>query len=663
MADKKATLLLQLKDKASKQMGKVGSALQGLKKHWLGITVAVGAFVAVGADMVRAFIKQENAVEKLNISLKNQGITSKETSKEIQSYASALQKVTTVGDEVILEQQALLVSFGLTGRELEITTKAALDLSAGLGIDLKAATLLLGKAFTGETSALSRYGIKIEEGLDESEKFTAVMGELNRMFGGAAQARLNTFSGRMENLGNRVGDLKEKIGQQLIPVLETWAKWADKLVTLLEKVTGALDEQSSAVTLQLKMADRQREAVIKAVIRKLEEKEATDSLTASEKERLENARRLIGVIEEKAAAEVQANTRIVESHVATDEELKIIEEAKKQRDLEAKEARELDEELEAETSLAKLFERDTQKLRLEQLFTSGRAKILNKFLTDTEKAELIDHIKRLKEAGKFSKARLIEDKFFHDASVRQAEEERIRQEEIMALRKQAFTNFLTSLSTLQSSKNKMMAQVGKAAAIALATIDTYKAATGAFAALAGIPIVGPALGAAAAAAAITAGLANVAKIQGVPLQAGGIVRPTRGGTIAQIGEAGSAEAIIPLDDDRAREELGGVFGGPNITINAGVIVGGDLQVLTSFDYRFPLTANDQVFGSIFLDVGTVEDTLNIHSGNIRVVPGVELRVNIPQLGPIPIAIGLGFPVQHAPGDDIRNFHFYVGVSH
>jgi len=54
--------------------------------------------------------------------------------------------------------------------------------------------------------------------------------------------------------------------------------------------------------------------------------------------------------------------------------------------------------------------------------------------------------------------------------------------------------------------------VGKAAAVASATINTYQAATGAFAALSPIPVVGPALGAAAAAAAVVAGFANVKKI-------------------------------------------------------------------------------------------------------------------------------------------------------
>jgi len=54
--------------------------------------------------------------------------------------------------------------------------------------------------------------------------------------------------------------------------------------------------------------------------------------------------------------------------------------------------------------------------------------------------------------------------------------------------------------------------VFKAFAIAETVIKTYEAAQGAYASLAGIPIVGPALGAAAAAAAIAAGMARVAAI-------------------------------------------------------------------------------------------------------------------------------------------------------
>ena len=69
-----------------------------------------------------------------------------------------------------------------------------------------------------------------------------------------------------------------------------------------------------------------------------------------------------------------------------------------------------------------------------------------------------------------------------------------------------------SLSSILGEESK----AGKAFAIAQATIDTYKAANAAYASMAGIPVVGPGLGAAAAAAAVLAGVANVKKILEVP---------------------------------------------------------------------------------------------------------------------------------------------------
>jgi len=98
-----------------------------------------------------------------------------------------------------------------------------------------------------------------------------------------------------------------------------------------------------------------------------------------------------------------------------------------------------------------------------------------------------------------------------------AQEERLRTAE----------TFFGHLSGLQNSENKKQARIGRAAAIAGATIDTYKAATGAYASLAGVPYVGPALGAAAAAAAISVGLANVQRIRNAgSFQDGGVVPGT-----------------------------------------------------------------------------------------------------------------------------------------
>lgn len=91
-------------------------------------------------------------------------------------------------------------------------------------------------------------------------------------------------------------------------------------------------------------------------------------------------------------------------------------------------------------------------------------------------------------------------------------------------------------------------EIYKASAIVTATIDTYKAATGAYAAMSSVPLVGPYLAPIAAGAAITAGLANIAAIAGAREQGGGM----RGGSAYQMAERGKAEVIVPAGNSRAR---------------------------------------------------------------------------------------------------------------
>jgi len=73
------------------------------------------------------------------------------------------------------------------------------------------------------------------------------------------------------------------------------------------------------------------------------------------------------------------------------------------------------------------------------------------------------------------------------------------------------SNALGGLSAIIGQESK----VGKAAAIAQTGIDTFQAAQASFKSLAGIPVVGPALGAAAAGAAIAAGFANIKQINAI----------------------------------------------------------------------------------------------------------------------------------------------------
>jgi hypothetical protein len=93
---------------------------------------------------------------------------------------------------------------------------------------------------------------------------------------------------------------------------------------------------------------------------------------------------------------------------------------------------------------------------------------------------------------------------------------------------QAFQDGLTTIANLAelfAGKNRKQQKIAfdiqKAANIANATIDTYKAAQAAYASLSGVPVIGPVLGAAAAGVAVSAGLLNVKRIATTNFDGGG----------------------------------------------------------------------------------------------------------------------------------------------
>lgn len=523
MAQGEATLIVRLIDKASAGLKGVSGGLDALKRNWIAVTGAIAGATAVIATSLRAFAEQELAVNKLNQALKNQGLFSKTASQDLLNFASALQKTTTFSDETIIGMQALLTTFGLAGQPLKDTTKAALDLATGLGIDLRTATLILGKAAVGETSTLARYGIKISENIPVSERFAAVLDQVNARFSGAAVAATNTYAGQVEQLKNKFNDLQEMVGEFLLPVAQKWASWIGSAIDKIQSLTGAQRDNQSVNQISIAQLSEERAALReKAEIMKEQRGMATKQFSD-----VANEIRLKTDLINKLKEESEVRTATGGGAVTPDKIPEALDEA-------------------AERERQSLEARAQQRIESE-MFTAEQLKIIE---DQRLQSQLIG-------AGLYDKAvelnRVVNARDAADAQ------------------KKIFGD----LATFKNSKSKEMAAVGKSAAVAQATIDTYSGASGAFKALAGIPIVGPALATAAAAAAIAAGLGRVAAIQGVPLAHGGVVLPTGGGTIARIGEAGGAEAVIPLDDRRAseriRESIGG--GDTHITINVGTLTG------------------------------------------------------------------------------------------
>ena len=150
------------------------------------------------------------------------------------------------------------------------------------------------------------------------------------------------------------------------------------------------------------------------------------------------------------------------------------------------------------------------------------------------------------------KAKEDKAKEFYDRGIISEQE---YQNALLQIAQQADEKRLDSYSkTLSDTTSSLKSALGegnalyKAAAITETVINTYKAATAAYSALAPIPIIGPALGVAAAAAAVAAGAANVAKIRSAREQ-GGTLSAGQASTIA---ERGKPEVIMPASASRVR---------------------------------------------------------------------------------------------------------------
>ena len=91
----------------------------------------------------------------------------------------------------------------------------------------------------------------------------------------------------------------------------------------------------------------------------------------------------------------------------------------------------------------------------------------------------------------------------------------------------------------------------------------------------------------------------------------------------------------------------------------GVNVGGVWTGISSVEYQFPWTANDQLSQVVFCDFGTVEQNYTLTQ--MRAAVGTGVRVLIPQLfKQVPLAFDIAFPVVKAEGDRTRYFTFFIG---
>lgn len=231
----------EYRDKLKKAPGAAKSAFSSM-------AVAVGNIAADMAKKAAAFVggqlkstltlwqTQEDAVDSLNDALRLSG-AGEGWSDRLQKAASDLQAYTSYGDEATLSTMALGLNMDIAASQIEDVTKAAMGLAKSYNMDVNTTMMLFAKANKGMTSALSRYGIVVDQTKSKEEQFNEILRQSKALF---ENAEADTLSEKIAQVGNAFGDVKERIGEivakafRFDEIAEKLTKWLSDIAQYMQ---------------------------------------------------------------------------------------------------------------------------------------------------------------------------------------------------------------------------------------------------------------------------------------------------------------------------------------------------------------------------------------------------------------------------------------------
>ena len=191
---------------------KAAAAVGGAFAAYFAAKNIIGFFSA-GIDGAQ---KQEDAMRRLQTAMEQSGEFTDEAAKKFNDFAGEMEKTTRFGDDVVLSQLAMAKSFGLSNDQAQELVKTAADLATRTGDTLDGAVEKLGKTYTGTAGALGKT-IPAMKGLTQEQlKNGEAVRMLGKMYAGAAQDDIKTFSGAVLQAQNAFANVGEAFGTIII---------------------------------------------------------------------------------------------------------------------------------------------------------------------------------------------------------------------------------------------------------------------------------------------------------------------------------------------------------------------------------------------------------------------------------------------------------------
>jgi len=259
MQEQNVKITVTAEDRASGPIKNVESALGGLEK---GTSKAGGAMyslghaaeVAVGTmataittygiaavqnlnrEMVKLSLEQSKFQSQTANLLKNAGIQS--YSKQVEKVIGQHSELTSMDDISIRKSFNNLITVTKDYERSLKLLSAAEDYASAQGIELESATKQVAMALSGSTSTLEQNGVVLDalsmKSMTVAQKMDYLAKQMEKSFGGSAEALRNSTAGIFANFQNQLQNLKTIFGNELTgaiaPALENIANKISKMI-------------------------------------------------------------------------------------------------------------------------------------------------------------------------------------------------------------------------------------------------------------------------------------------------------------------------------------------------------------------------------------------------------------------------------------------------
>jgi hypothetical protein len=231
------------KDVSSKAEGhisqKLGTALQLVGGLAVGAAAALGGMIV---DGIKGAAEGEAAMAQLAAVIESTGNAAGVSKDHLKALADQMQLTTKFTAEQVTATQSMLLTFtniSSKGGVFDQATQLALDMAQAMGGEASDKALMLGKALNAPAeglSALTRVGVTfteeqknlvkslVETG-DTAGAQKVILQELQKEFGGSANAAGKTMAGQLAIAKNAFGEVTEEIGVKLLPIITKALQW------------------------------------------------------------------------------------------------------------------------------------------------------------------------------------------------------------------------------------------------------------------------------------------------------------------------------------------------------------------------------------------------------------------------------------------------------